>query len=510
MTLSELLRESAEKNGSRTALIFNEKKWSYLKLYEAVQKTAQAFRELGIKKGDKVALLLRNSPEFIFTVFGLSEVGGTAVPMNFLQKPEELEYICNHASVSGIVTQPDFLEAVGQMRSKIPTLKFVLCKEPIPPGVNFTVMSFSEILTKLVQKTAPESKKEESIILLYTSGTTGKPKGVMLSHANLTGNAIAAIHAFRLTREERFLCILPMFHIFSWTCNVLVPLHLGAMNVIVESIRPPKPWLKLMQTHQITVFEAVPQIYAVLAEQAKGIKGLVLKYLFFRTLRYCISGAAPLSREVFHTFQKKFNKTIYQGYGLTETSPLVSVNTPWAKKEGSVGKPIEGVQVKIIDAEEKVLPNGEEGEICIQGANVMQGYYKMPQETKASFTHDGWLKTGDIGVLDSEGFLSIRDRLKDMIIVKGLKVFSVQVEEVLLSHPAVLEAAVVGIPSADGDEIIKAFVVLKEGMQLDKQELFKLCQEKLPPYKKPRDIEFLKELPKNALQKVLKRELRKM
>ena len=221
-----------------------------------------------------------------------------------------------------------------------------------------------------------------------------------------------------------------------------------------------------------------------------------------------ISGAAPLPLDTLQRFEKGLGVPLLEGYGLTETSPDTHCNTLKARKPGSVGRCIPGVQAKIIDENEKDLPVGQEGEICIRGPNIMLGYYNQPEATQSAFTADGWFRTGDVGKLDGDGFLFIQDRIKDMIIVKGLKVFSIQVEDVLTAHPAVAEAAVVGIPNSSGDETVKAFVVFKEGMAADKAELLKFCQEKLPAYKRPKDIEALKELPKNALQKVLKRELR--
>lgn len=509
MTLPDLLNETAQKNGSSLALIFRDEKWSYRKLYESAHQVAAALRELGIQRGDRVALLLKNSPEFVITLFALSLLGASAVPMNFLQTPAELETICADAGASGLVTQSAFLESVQSFRLKLRSLKFIAVTDLALKTEHSEVKAFSAFLQRPFSELVSECEENEPIIILYTSGTTGKAKGVLLSHKNLISNALAAIRAFGLTPREKFICILPMFHVFAWTCNVLVPIRLGCPIVIVESVRPPKAWLKLMFKHKITVFQAVPQIYSVLAEQAKGFKQWILKYIFFGAVRFCISGAAPLTTDVFNSFQKKFGKMILEGYGLTETSPLVSVNTPSAKKIGSVGKPIEGIRVKITDPQEKEVPVGEEGEICIRGENVTEGYFNQPEETMRAFTQDGWFKTGDVGSVDSEGFLYIRDRIKDMIIVKGLKVFSAQVETVLLSHPAVAEAAVVGMPNPDGDETIKGFVVLKERSQIDKMELFKLCQEKLPAYKRPKEIEIRKELPKNALQKILKRELRK-
>ncbi|MBI5201134.1 MAG: AMP-binding protein, partial [Elusimicrobia bacterium] len=275
-----------------------------------------------------------------------------------------------------------------------------------------------------------------------------------------------------------------------------------------------EPWLKLMAKHGVTMFSAVPPLYSVLATKMKSgdlksrLKALVLKYYFFRKVRLCISGAAPLPPDTADSFAQAMGLRITEGYGLTETSPVATISPLKSPRKGSVGKAIEGVSLKIIDDAENVLPIGAEGEICIQGPNIMLGYHKREDATKEAFTKDGWFKTGDVGALDAEGFLYIRDRKKDMIIVTGLMVFSAQVEAVLVQHPDVAEAAIVGVPEETGDELIKAFIVLREGSAADKAALMQFCREKLDPYKRPRDLEIVSALPKNALQKVLKRVLR--
>jgi long-chain acyl-CoA synthetase len=444
----------------------------------------------------------------MFTVFALSHIGASAVPINFLLKPEELNYICSDVHAGAIVTQSAFLETVNAVRKTVAGLKRVWVTDLKGGMTDGSVKPYSSLLEGAPPIADFSCGDEQTILILYTSGTTGKSKGAMLSHRNLVSNALASIEALSLRSRDRFICILPMFHVFAWTTNVLVPLRMGCPIVLVESIRPPKPWLKLMFKYKVTCFIAVPQIYAVLADQARGFKKWILRFIFFRYARICISGAAPLLMTTLEKFEKNFGVPLLEGYGLTETSPVSNANTLTQRKRGSVGKCIPGVRVKIIDADERDLPEGQEGEICISGPNIMQGYYNQPEATKNAFTRDGWFKTGDVGRIDEEGFLFIEDRIKDMIIVKGLKVFSIQVEEILLGHPAVAEAAVVGIPNPSGDETIKGFVALKEGQTADKSELLRLCQEKLPPYKRPKDIEILTELPKNALQKVLKRELR--
>ena len=502
MTIYQMMKNTAERLPKKAAFIFAGRSWSYEEVLRTADQMAEGLKKAGVNRGNKVALFSKNGPEFALTVLACSKIGAAAVPINFYLKEDDLAFICADAEVEGIVTQTAFLPLINAVHKGPFRFKNIW----VTDGES---RSFQNLLEADKHHSDAVADPKATVMILYTSGTTGKPKGVMLSNENLTSNTLSCVEALGLKTSDCFLCMLPMFHVFSWTTCVMIPLHLGCTIVIVDAIRPPKPWLALMGKHGVTVFAAVPQIYAVLAEQAKGFKRWVLKYYFFRKVRFCISGAAPLQDETLDKFESKIGAALFQGYGLTETSPVVSSNTIQFKRKGSVGKAFPGIEVKIIDENEAVLPSGSEGEICIRGPNIMQGYYKQEQATRDVFTKDGWFRTGDVGVIDADGYIYIKDRIKDMIIIKGLKVFSIQVEEVLLSHPAVQEAAVVGIPDSAGDETIKAFVVLKDGVSIDKAELMKLCHEKLPGYKRPRDIEFRKELPKNSMQKVLKRELKK-
>jgi long-chain acyl-CoA synthetase len=301
-----------------------------------------------------------------------------------------------------------------------------------------------------------------------------------------------------------------MFHSFAWTAIVLTSVRLGLTCVVFSAIAPARPWLKEMGRRRVSLYAAVPQVYAALAREARaGWKArLFLRWWAFRKVRVAVSGAAPLAPAVAQAFHDAVGVEIIEGWGLTETSPVATVNPPGAVRLGTVGTPISGVRLRIVGEDGAELPQGEEGEICVKGDNVMKGYWGLPDATKAAFTDDGWLKTGDVGIVDADGYLSIRDRKKDMIIIKGLKVFPAQVEAIIAENPEIEESAIVGLPDETGDEIIKAFVVPKKGCCLEKSKLIKFFKERLDPYKRPRDVEIVEALPKNALQKVLKRELR--
>lgn len=478
---------------------------TYRELQDRIDRCAAGLARLGIGPGDAFGIVLRNCPEFVVLFFALSRLGAVTVPVNFLEKGERIGFIFNDAGVKGCLTSKEFAGAVREAQKTAPSLKHIFLKEPGPGGE-----PFDSLLAQPGPPPAHQVRPEDLVLLIYTAGTTGVPKGVMLTHKNFCANIESCRGAIELKRRDRFICLLPMFHSFAWTANVLLPLRLGASTVIMETLLPFEPVINEIWRHKVTLFCAVPPIFATLVQRVKGVKALMLRVL--NPVRVAISGAAGLPQGVQRDFESKFGIPLIEGYGLTETSPVATLNPLHGKrKPGTVGVAIPGVRLKIVDDEEKPLPTGAVGEICIQGDNVMSGYYKRPQETRDAFTRDGWLKTGDLGRLDDEGYLTIVDRKKDMIIVKGLNVYPQEIEAVLMAHPSVNEAAAVGIRDETGDELIKAFVSLKAGQSEGslRHDLLKLCREKLAAYKVPRDLEILSELPKNAIGKILKKDLRK-
>lgn len=509
ITLNQMIDETAARAPDAVATVAAASTLTFSQLKERIMKAAAAFHSRGVRKGDCVCIVLRNSPEFIIAYFGLNRLGATAVPLNFMiQKAEELRFMINDCKAVGIVTQKEFLKGLTEARKTLPAVKSMWSTDGEDKAGG--VESFQDFVAAGDASKVPSVPvgSTDTAAILYTSGTTGSPKGAMLSHGNLVSNCDASIKQIGVVEKDVMLTILPMFHTFAWTACVLIPLRLGIKNVISSSITPAKPWLSMMGRHGVTVFAAVPPVYNVLAREVSGLKGLVLKYWFFRKVRFCVTGSAPLSTDVAKAFESAMGLPMLEGYGLTETSPVVTINPPHDRRLGSVGVAIPDVHIRIIRDDETELPLGEEGEIAVKGPNVMQGYLGRPDATRECFTKDGWFKTGDIGLLDKDGYLYLRDRKKDMIIIKGLKVFSAQVEQVIAAHPDVEEVAIVGIPDEAADEVIKAFIVPKKGSQPDKAALMQYCRQKLDAYKRPRDIELVESLPKNALQKVLKRVLR--
>ena len=511
-TLNSMLDRSAQEGGERTFLVHEGRELSFAAVYSEVLSVAEGLRRRGIRKGDRVAVVHRNAPEFVIAYFAINRLGAIAVPINFMvQKADELAYMLKDCGAAGVVTQTEFLPGLTGAVARCPALKALWVTDYEPkPGAPSVVRGYEELRAPAAAGPASDPSLETDVAaILYTSGTTGFPKGVMLTHRNLVTNCESSIKRITLTRKDVTLCILPMFHSFAWTAIVLTSTRLTLKCVISSAIAPPKPWLKAMGTHGVTLYAAVPQVYAALARESRYWKTrLFLRFWSFRKVRVAASGAAPLPVAVAKAFAAAVGVDITEGWGLTETSPVATIGSPGALKIGFVGTPIDGCRLKIVDDDENTLPLGAEGEICVQGDNVMKGYWNLPDATRDAFTKDGWLKTGDVGLIDPDGYLAIRDRKKDMIIVKGLKVFSAQVEAILAENPNIEESAIVGVPDEDGDETIKAFVVLKKGCCIDKSALLQYFREKLDGYKRPRDVEIVESLPKNALQKVLKRELR--
>ncbi|MHB2026891.1 MAG: long-chain-fatty-acid--CoA ligase [Elusimicrobiota bacterium] len=509
-TLNDLLLNAVKKVPEKIALATDSRRIPYRELARLVDAASVGFSASKISKGDCVAIIHRNAPEFVVSYFALSRLGAIAVPINYMiHKPAELAYMLNDCGAKGCVTQKEFIKGVRQAAERCPSMASIWISDAELADCGKNEIVFSRLLES-PGAAVPDVLVDENDVaaVLYTSGTTGSPKGVMLTHRNLVTNSASGAERLQLRDSDSALCILPMFHTFAWTGNVLAPIVQGIKIVIAPNIVPAAAWLKLMARERVTLFSGVPQIYGVLAKQAKGFKKLVLKWWFFRKVRLAVSGAAPLVPAVQEAFEKAFGVPILEGYGLTETSPVATINALGERRKGSVGRPIPGVQIKIMDDAGRRLGPGEEGEICVKGDCVMKGYLHLPDATAQSLGSDGWLRTGDVGTIDGDGYLFIRDRKKDMIIVKGLKVFSAQLEAVLLEHPKIAEAAVIGIPDEHGDEIIKAFLVPREGSTLDKAEAIRYCREKFDAYKRPRDVEIVDALPKNALQKILKRELR--
>ncbi len=511
MTLLDMLVTSAGRIPYRPALVFRDRRLSYADLREGARRVGALLQALGVRLGDRVILVLPNAPEFGVGYFGILAAGATVVPLNPLLKAEEVRYVLEDAGATAMVcigmTYPLLQAARKGLRRVIPALVLDTAVPRLEPGDIAASTPPRELPQGMV---SPQIAAEDVAACLYTSGTTGRPKGAMLTHRNLLANIESFREILHVTEEDIFLAVLPMFHAFAATVLFLEPLSLGA-TIVVEPRFAPDLVLKAIAEHRVTLFAGVPTMFAVLASIPQPVRRTPDSFgaANVSSWRLCISGGAPLSPAVLEAFEAKYGVPIYEGYGPTECAPVLTVNPPLGvRKIGSVGPAIPQVELRIIDDEGRPLPVGEVGEIVARGPNVMKGYLNRPEET-AEVLRDGWYHTGDLGRADADGYYYIVDRKTDLILVGGLNVYPREVEVALNSHPAVAEAAVIGVPDPVRGEAPKALVVFREGQQADTQELLQWCRQRLANYKVPRTIAVVSQLPKTVTGKILKDELRK-
>lgn len=489
MNLASAFFTSADKNASRPAIFWGDQQFTYASLAEQARRLAAHLqKDLGLTHGDRVALWLKNCPEFVPGLFGVLAAGGVIVPINNFLKPEEVNYILADAEINILITDSAMAEGLPKLTAARPGLKFVQVEQ-------FPTLSSSN--SDFVVSGAGEN---DLAVLIYTSGTTGRPKGAMLSHGNLLSNVDSCRIVLSAVEVDRFVVLLPMFHSFMLTVGVLLPLLVGGSLVVIRSLHPPRNVLQEILQHRATILPAIPQFFRTLANAPLPKDQL--------PLRICVSGGAPLPAEILREFTEKMPIPLIEGYGLSEASPVVSLNPvkgPW--KAGSIGVPVPNVEVTVQDDSGKLLPEGQTGEICVRGPNVMKGYWKQPEET-ARALRDEWLLTGDIGHRDKDGYFYITDRKKDMLLVNGINVYPREIEEVIYKFPGVKEAAVIGVPDPKKGEQPLAFVAPNEGAELDAKALLQFVREHLADYKVPRKVTFLPALPRNATGKILKTALR--
>lgn len=485
MNVAQLLERSALHHADRPALIFGERRWTYAELDRDVSALAAGLAALGLRRGERVALHLPNRPDFVLAYYAAQKAGLVPLSLNVTYKAEELEYIIGHAAAALVVTA-DGLESHLPPRDRLPSVRHLLRAKDL------------EGLRGGAALRAVDCDREDTAAILYTSATTGRPKGVMLTHANIVSNSYATVHHLKMTAEDRGLCALPMFHCFGQNAIMNSLVTAGGALVLHERFVP-DAFVAAVAAQRITILYAVPTMYILFLAMPATPD--------FSSVRLCFSAAATLPADVEARWRAVHGHDIRQGYGLTETSPFASYNHELAFRRGSVGTPIENVEMKIVDPAGRERADGELGEILIKGPNVMKGYFGDPAAT-AEAIRDGWLHSGDIGYRDPDGYFFIVDRVKDMINVSGFKVFPREVEEVLFRHPAVKEAAVVGMPDPVRGEAVRAFVVLHEGASVSGETLQALCRDALAGVKVPERIEFIAALPKNPTGKILKKELR--
>ncbi|WP_457644142.1 fatty acid--CoA ligase [Persephonella sp.] len=499
----EVIEENTQKYGKKTILFEEDKKVSLKELKHYVDSLARYLELIGVRKGDHVALLLTNSKEFIISLLAISKLGAVTIPINTFLKKQEIEYILQNSDSKVLITQTKFSKEVSDVFQTSDIEKIIWVDDY--PNLDEKNLPFEEGLSiEDYEHLQPQADLEDTFVIIYTSGTTGKPKGVMLSYKNIFSNIENIKKLGNITEKDRFIAYLPMFHTFTLTVSVLLPLYTASPIVIIKSIMPFSNIIKQTLLKRVTIFIGVPEVFNALSK-AK----FPWYFMWFHKIRYFISGGAPLSKSTLERMRQKFRRTpLLEGYGLSECSPVVAVNRPEKQKDLSVGPPLPDYQVKIVDSELMELPPGEIGEVIVKGDCVMKGYYKNPYATEEVIVN-GWLLTGDLGYLDEEGYLYIVDRLKDLIISKGINIYPREIEELLNSHPDIEESAVVGKKDENHGEIPVAFVKPVEHVQeLDEKRIRAYLKENLANYKIPKHIYVIEDFPRNATGKILKRVLR--
>ncbi len=512
--LSSLLEDSARKFPDRDAIVLGDTRLTYAQVDSFANMCANLLVSKGIEPGDKVAISCPNLPYFSIVYFGILKAGATVVPLNVLLKGREIAYHLDDSDAKALFCfegTPDlpmgqngyegFTQAEGCEHFFVITADLGAASP-----IEGTETMAQAMMAHPAEFETVATDEDDTAVILYTSGTTGQPKGAELRHRNMRDNALLGESLFGAEANDphNYLCVLPLFHSFGQTVCQNGPFAYGGTVVMLPRFEP-QAALQLMLKENITFFAGVPTMYwGLLGALEEGVDVSAIK----EHLRVAAAGGSALPVEVHKEFEKRFGVTILEGYGLSETSPVASFSQPDAPaRPGSIGVPVEGVEMKLIDPQwnEITDPDGV-GEIAIKGHNVMKGYYKRPEAT-AEAIKDGWFRTGDLARKDEDGWYYIVDRAKDMIIRGGFNVYPREIEEVLLTHPDVSLAAVIGVPDDSHGEEIKAYVIKNAGSQLTEDELIAWCKDTMAAYKYPRIVEFRTELPMTATGKILKREL---
>lgn len=513
LNLSVILEDSASRYASKDAFTFMDTTLSFAQVNGAANQVANGLKAKGIKKGDKVALSCFNLPYFPIVYFGILKAGAAVVPLSVLLKKDEIAYHLNDSEAKAyfcFVGSPEL--PMGKMGwagfQETPGCEhfFMITPKPTDPSP----IEGTQTLGMLMANQSPafetiETSAEDTAVIIYTSGTTGRPKGAELTHSNLMLNGILSADLVDIHNDDRLLIVLPLFHIFAMTVLMNAGIYKGASMVLLPRFDAESVF-GLMEKHEISIFAGVPTMYWGLLNYTEP------KFDYkkiSKNLRICASGGASLPVKVLEDFEARMDVAIIEGYGMSEGSPVVTFNhLSVGRKPGSIGTPVWGVEVKLVDDNGEEVPLGEKGELLYRGHNVMKGYYNKP-EANAKTLAGGWLHSGDVAIKDEDGFYYIVDRTKDMIIRGGLNVYPREVEEVMMKHEAISLVAVIGIPHEEMGEDIKAYVVLKEGASAKEEELIAFTKANIAAYKYPRQVEIIDALPMSATGKILKKELRK-
>ncbi|MFQ6114532.1 MAG: long-chain fatty acid--CoA ligase [bacterium] len=498
LNLFRAFKNNAIKFQDKTALIYGSHHISYKRLLDAVERLAKGLSKLGVSPGDRFAVMLPNIPQFVISYFALLKLGVWVIPINIMFKEGEITYLLEDSEAKGIIAVDRYST---QVQKAVQNLEF--CHIVIFLGNN--IPNWAHSLTELIASSTPmtediEIESDSTAVVLYTAGTTGRPKGAVLSHTNIFAQIQSVRRALVLQPNDTILCVLPLFHSWGQTAAMNAPLLTGSTIVVLSKFMAQEV-IKTLADHHISIFLGLPTMFHALNQ-------LEVNKEDFPQLKYCISSGGPLSDKLRANFEEKFGKPILQGYGLTEAGPLLAIERlDHPRKPNSVGFPTYGVQVRIVDDTNNEVQFNEVGEIVVYGQNVMKGYLNRPESSK-EVLKNGWLNTGDLGKFDENGYLYIVDRKKNLILKGGFNVYPQEVESILAAHPKVKECAVIGVKDEIQGEEVKALILPKPGETLTKEELMKYCRERLAMYKCPKYVEFVKALPRSSTGKILKREIK--
>jgi long-chain acyl-CoA synthetase len=515
LNLSTVFEYSAQANPDKTAIVFGEQKTSYSQLLAMINQVSNGLRTAGIKKGDKVALSCLNTPYFPLVYYAVIKVGAVVVPLNVLLKAREIEYhlkdsqskayFCFHGTPELPMAHEGY---AGFQGADLCEQFYVITADPKAESSIEGTKTLGQLMAGQPSECdTAHTNSEDSAVILYTSGTTGLPRGAELSQYNMTMNALGARDLPQLTHDDKLIVVLPLFHSFGQTVMMNAGFSMGNTLIFIARFTP-EDVLSAIQFEKVTVFAGVPTMYWALLNYQNEENKFDLDQIA-SNLRLGISGGSSMPLEIIKGIEEKYQIPILEGYGLSETSPMVTFNhLHKERKVGSSGVPVRGVEVKVVNEKGEVVPTGEIGEIIIRGHNVMRGYFNKPEATAKAINADGWFFSGDLGRLDEDGYLFIVDRIKDLIIRGGFNVYPREIEEVLMTHESITLASVVGVPHPQHGEEIKAFVVIKPGASITRVGIINWSKANMANYKYPRFVEIREALPMTATGKILKNELK--